>query len=217
MKRTSDLLLGALALLAALPIMAVAAIAVWATMGRPMFFRQVRPGLNGRPFEMLKLRTMRDVFDAQGRPLPDADRLTRLGRFLRAASIDELPELINVLRGEMSLVGPRPLLMEYLSLYSPAQARRHEVKPGITGLAQVSGRNAISWDERLKLDVWYVDHWSLGGDLRILLRTIVKVVLRDGVSASAHATMPKFGGTSEEPLRQPGEASGSSTARTPMP
>jgi lipopolysaccharide/colanic/teichoic acid biosynthesis glycosyltransferase len=163
-------------------------------MGSPVFFRQTRPGLHGRPFEMIKFRTMRDAVDAQGRPLPDAERLTRLGRFLRSSSLDELPELWNVLRGEMSLVGPRPLLMEYLPLYSPEQARRHELRPGVTGWAQVNGRNAISWEEKFALDVWYVDNRSLWLDLEIIWLTIRKVIKRDGISAAGEATMPKFTG-----------------------
>ena len=160
-----------------------------------MFFRQTRPGRHGTPFEMVKFRTMRDAIDADGRPLPDAERLTKLGRFLRSSSLDELPELWNVLKGEMSLVGPRPLLMEYLPLYSPEQARRHEVRPGVTGWAQVNGRNAISWDEKFALDVWYVDNRSLWLDLKIIWLTIRKVVRREGISAAGEATMSKFTGS----------------------
>jgi lipopolysaccharide/colanic/teichoic acid biosynthesis glycosyltransferase len=163
-------------------------------LGSPALFRQVRPGLHGRPFMMVKFRTMTDERGADGELLPDAQRLTAFGRFLRASSLDELPELWNVLRGEMSLVGPRPLLMEYLPLYSPEQARRHEVRPGITGWAQVNGRNAVSWDERFKLDVWYVDHRSLWLDLRILWLTVRKVLVREGISAQGEATMSRFTG-----------------------
>jgi len=164
-------------------------------MGSPVLFRQVRPGLHRKPFVMYKFRTMRDLRDTEGRLLPDEMRLTRVGHILRATSLDELPELFNVLKGEMSLVGPRPLLMEYLELYTPEQARRHEVKPGITGWAQVNGRNAITWEEKFKLDVWYVDNWSLGLDLKILALTLIKVLKREGISADGHATMPEFRGS----------------------
>jgi lipopolysaccharide/colanic/teichoic acid biosynthesis glycosyltransferase len=160
-----------------------------------VFFRQVRPGLHGRPFTMVKFRTMRDAVDGEGRPLPDELRITPLGRFLRGTSLDELPELWNVLRGEMSLVGPRPLLMEYLPLYTPEQARRHEVRPGITGWAQVNGRNAIGWEEKFRLDSWYVDHRSLWLDLKILLLTVKKVFVREGISQEGQATMERFRGT----------------------
>lgn len=177
-----------------LPLMGIVAVLVWWGMGRPVCFRQTRPGWRGRPFTLLKFRTMRDTRDAQGNLLPDAQRLTRFGRYLRATSLDELPELFNVLKGEMSLVGPRPLLMEYLDRYSPEQARRHELPPGLTGWAQVNGRNAQSWDERFRLDVWYVDHHSLGLDLRILGRTILSVLRREGISAAGEVTMPVFQG-----------------------
>ncbi len=176
------------------PVLLGVAAVVRLSLGSPVLFRQVRPGLRGEPFEMLKFRTMRDAHDAHGRLLPDAERLTAVGRFLRATSLDELPELLNVVRGEMSLVGPRPLLMEYLPLYTPEQARRHEVRPGITGWAQVNGRNALSWDEKFRLDVWYVDNQSLWLDLRILLRTVKKVFVREGISQEGHATMEKFRG-----------------------
>jgi lipopolysaccharide/colanic/teichoic acid biosynthesis glycosyltransferase len=168
------------------------ATAVRVTMGAPVFFRQQRPGLGGRPFSLLKFRTMRHARPGEDGPESDAARLGRLGRFLRATSIDELPTLLNVLRGEMSLVGPRPLLMRYLPRYSPRQYRRHEVKPGITGWAQVNGRNAISWDEKFELDVWYVENQSFLLDLRILARTFVKVFKREGISREGHATMPEF-------------------------
>jgi len=186
MKRALDVA-GALALLVvASPVLAVAALAIRATMGAPVLYRQRRTGLGGRVFTLLKLRTMRD---AAG---PDAARITRLGAWLRALSIDELPQLWNVLRGEMSLVGPRPLLPEYLERYTPEQARRHAVRPGITGLAQVSGRNGLSWPEKFRLDLWYVDHASLALDLRILRRTLRSVLTARGVAAPGHATMPEF-------------------------
>jgi len=163
-------------------------------MGRPVLFKQMRPGLNAKPFYMYKFRTMTNEKDEQGNPLSDEQRLTRLGRFLRSTSLDELPELFNVLKGDMSLVGPRPLLMQYLARYTPEQARRHEVKPGITGWAQVNGRNAITWEEKFALDVWYVDNWSLWLDIKILAMTVVKVFKREGISAKGEATMPEFMG-----------------------
>lgn len=195
MKRLFDILVAVLALvLFALPLLSL----IWlvrSKLGSPVFFRQVRPGLRGQPFQMVKFRTMTDERGPDGQLLPDAERLTPFGRFLRASSLDELPELWNVLRGDMSLVGPRPLLMEYLPLYSPEQARRHEVRPGITGWAQVNGRNALSWEDKFKLDVWYVDHRSLWLDIRILWLTVKKVLVREGVSAQGEATMPKFTGS----------------------
>ncbi|GAA4018262.1 sugar transferase [Deinococcus rubellus] len=166
-------------------------------LGSPIFFSQQRPGLRGKPFTMYKFRTMRDATDTQGQPLPDSERLTPLGRFLRSSSLDELPELFNVLRGDMSLVGPRPLLMEYLPRYTPQQARRHEVRPGITGWAQVNGRNAISWEEKFNLDVWYVDNRSFALDLKILWLTVLKVFKREGINAVGEATMPVFSGTAQ--------------------
>lgn len=175
-------------------LLLLAALVRW-RLGSPIFFRQVRPGLQGVPFEMVKFRTMRDAAGPDGQPLPDELRLTKFGRFLRATSLDELPELWNVLKGEMSLVGPRPLLVEYLPLYSPEQARRHEVCPGITGWAQVNGRNAISWEDKFKLDVWYVDNQSLWLDIKILWLTVKKVLVRDAISAAGDATMPKFTGS----------------------
>ncbi len=195
LKRAFDLVvaLAALAVLA-LPLLLVALL-VAVFLGRPVLFRQQRPGLGGKPFWLYKFRTMTDACDAQGRLLPDEQRLTRLGRFLRRTSIDELPELINVIKGEMSLVGPRPLLMSYLDRYTPEQARRHEVRPGITGWAQVNGRNAISWEEKFELDVWYVDHASLSLDLKILAMTVWKTLRREGISAAGHATMPEFLGS----------------------
>ena len=194
MKRIFDLVLSLLAILAfSLPILALIAL-VRIKLGSPIFFRQTRSGLSGRPFQMLKFRTMTDQRGSDGKLLPDAERLTPFGRLLRSTSLDELPELWNVLKGDMSLVGPRPLLMEYLPLYSSEQFRRHEVPPGITGWAQVNGRNAISWDEKFKLDIWYVDNRSLWLDIRILWLTIRKVLLREGISAAGDATMPIFRG-----------------------
>lgn len=194
MKRFFDLFAAFLGLLVLLPIMLFIAWQISRKLGSPVLFRQVRPGLNGTPFEMIKFRTMRDAVDAAGNPLPDSERMTPFGNFLRSSSLDELPELWNVLKGDMSLVGPRPLLMEYLPLYSPEQYRRHEARPGVTGWAQVNGRNALSWDEKFKLDVWYVDNRSLWLDLKIIVLTIKKVFLRDGISADGEATMPKFTG-----------------------
>lgn len=194
MKRLLDLIVAMVAIAIMLPLLALVAIIVRITLGSPVLFRQQRPGLHGRPFTLVKFRTMRDAVDAHGRVLPDAERLTPFGRFLRSTSLDELPELWNVLRGEMSLVGPRPLLMEYLPRYKPEQARRHEVRPGITGWAQVHGRNAISWEEKFALDVWYVDHRSFWLDIRILLLTVKRVFARAGISQSGHVTAEKFGG-----------------------
>lgn len=179
------------------PLILATGLAIGLSMGRPVIFRQRRPGLNGRIFRLYKFRTMTGAKGADGKPLPDAQRITRLGRFVRALSLDELPQLVNVLKGDMSLVGPRPLLPEYLERYSPEQARRHEMKPGITGWAQVNGRNALDWETRFKLDVWYVDHWSLALDLRILAMTALKVLRRTGVSADGHATMPEFMGNGQ--------------------
>ena len=195
MKRLFDLLASALGLIVLVVPLAVLAWQVRRKLGSPVFFTQVRPGLHGKPFRMVKFRTMTDERAANGELLPDAQRLTPFGRFLRVSSLDELPELWNVLRGEMSLVGPRPLLMEYLPLYSPAQASRHEVRPGITGWVQVNGRNAISWADKFALDVWYVDHRSLWLDVRILWLTVRKVLVRDGISAAGEVTMPKFTGS----------------------
>ena len=195
LKRVFDIVVSAVALTVLAPVMGLIALLVWRTMGRPVLFRQARPGLHGKPFVMYKFRTMRDLRDAEGKLLPNEARLTPFGRWLRSTSLDELPELLNVLRGEMSLVGPRPLLMEYLERYTPEQARRHEVKPGITGWAQIHGRNNLSWDERFKLDVWYVDNWSLWLDVKILWRTLWVVLRREGISAQGHATMPEFRGS----------------------
>ena len=193
-KRAADLAVAAAGLALVSPV--VVAISAWIrlSMGSPVLFRQQRPGHAGRPFTLVKFRTMSDRRDAAGNLLPDAERLTLAGRFLRATSLDELPQLLNVLRGELSLVGPRPLLMQYLARYSPEQARRHDVLPGITGWAQVNGRNAISWDQKFALDVWYVDNWSLTLDARILARTLLRVLRREGISQGEHATMPEFMG-----------------------
>lgn len=195
MKRFLDILISLAALLVLAPIVLMLACMINRKMGSPVLFRQIRPGLNGKPFEMIKFRTMKDAVDAQGNPLPDSERLTPFGQFLRSSSLDELPELWNVLKGDMSLVGPRPLLMEYLPLYTPEQYRRHEVRPGVTGWAQINGRNALSWEEKFQLDVWYVDNRSLWLDIKILFLTVKKVVVRDGISADGEATMPKFTGS----------------------
>ena len=199
-KQVGDRTAAALALLVLLPVLGLLALLVRFSMGSPVLFRQDRPGKGGRIFRVAKFRSMRDASDADGNPLPDEARLTRVGQLLRATSLDELPQLWNVLRGDLSLVGPRPLLPQYLDRYSPEQARRHDVLAGITGWSQVNGRNAISWDEKLALDVWYVDHWSLGLDLKILLLTVWKVLDRRGVSKDGHVTMPEFmGPESREP------------------
>ena len=195
MKRTLDVLLAVFALLILCPVIMLTALLISIGLGLPVLFRQARPGLNGKPFEMIKFRTMRDAEDKHGNQLPDEQRLTKLGQFLRAASLDELPELWNVLKGDMSLVGPRPLLMEYLPLYSDEQRRRHEVRPGVTGWAQVNGRNAISWDEKFKLDVWYVDNQSFWLDIKILFLTAFKVFKRDGISQEGKVTMERFKGS----------------------
>lgn len=194
-KRVFDVLAACSALIVFSPVLLGVAYLVRKNLGSPVLFAQVRPGLNGKPFRMVKFRTMRDAVDAQDNVLPDQERLTPFGRFLRSTSLDELPGLWNVLKGDMSLVGPRPLLMEYLPLYSLEQARRHEVRPGITGWAQVNGRNAISWEQKFELDVWYVNNQSLWLDIKILCLTIKKVLVRDGISAEGEATMRKFTGS----------------------
>jgi lipopolysaccharide/colanic/teichoic acid biosynthesis glycosyltransferase len=194
LKRFIDIVLAALALVLLAGPLFLLILQVRRKLGCPVFFRQTRPGLNGRPFEMVKFRTMTDACDKDGQPLPDADRLTSFGRFLRSSSLDELPELWNVLKGDMSLVGPRPLLMEYLPLYSPEQARRHEARPGITGWAQINGRNALNWEEKFRLDIWYVDNRSLWLDVKILWLTVRKVLVREGINAAGEATMSKFKG-----------------------
>jgi len=194
LKRPLDVCIAAAALVALAPLLLAAALAIRLTMGAPALFRQARPGLHGQPFTLLKFRTMSDRRGPDGAPLPDAERLTPLGRFLRQTSIDELPQLVNVLRGEMSLVGPRPLLLAYLPLYTPQQARRHEVRPGITGWAQVQGRNGLSWEQKFDLDVDYVDRQSLRLDLRILCLTVHKVLRREGISQQGQATAAAFSG-----------------------
>jgi len=194
-KKTLDRAVALVGLTVTAPVVAAAAAAVRVTMGGPVFFTQERPGFRGVPFRIVKMRTMTDARGADGKLLPDAQRLTPLGRFLRASSLDELPQLWNVLRGELSLVGPRPLLMQYLPLYDREQARRHDVMPGITGWAQVHGRNALTWEEKFALDVWYVDNWSLGLDLRILAKTVSSVVRRQGIASEGHVTMPNFQGS----------------------
>jgi lipopolysaccharide/colanic/teichoic acid biosynthesis glycosyltransferase len=193
-KRAFDLLAASLGLLVLSPLLLLIALLVRIVHGKPVLFRQLRPGYKGRPFTNYKFRTMNDRRAADGGLLPDAARITPLGRFLRTFSLDELPELINVLRGEMSLVGPRPLLMQYLARYSPEQARRHDVLPGLTGWAQVNGRNALTWQDKFRLDVWYVDHWSFWLDIRILLLTLWKVVAAQGISQPGHATAEEFMG-----------------------
>ncbi|TQP08993.1 sugar transferase [Vibrio cholerae] len=198
MKRTFDFLLAAIFLLLFFPIILFIAWKIRKNLGSPVLFRQTRPGLNGQPFEMIKFRTMKDAVDANGNPLPDSERMTPFGDKLRNSSLDELPELWNVLKGEMSLVGPRPLLMQYLPLYSKEQARRHEVRPGVTGWAQINGRNAISWEEKFKLDVWYVDNRSFWLDLRVLLLTVKKVIFKEDISAEGEVTMPPFKGNKYE-------------------
>jgi sugar transferase EpsL len=205
-KRAIDVCGATAALAIFAPVLVLIALAIWRSLGRPVLFRQLRAGLYGRPFELLKFRTMTDARDAAGELRPDGERLTRLGSWLRASSLDELPQLVNVLCGDMSLVGPRPLLLDYLGHYSPEQARRHDVRPGITGWASVHGRNAMSWERRFALDVWYVDHWSLRLDFKILLMTVVTVLKREGISASGHATMPRFdedAGMAARPERRP--------------
>jgi len=196
LKRILDVSLGFLGLVIFAPIIATVAVQIRRKLGSPVFFRQTRPGKDGRPFQMVKFRTMLDAVNNNGEPLPDDQRMTPFGNFLRSSSLDELPGLWNVLRGDMSLVGPRPLLMEYLPLYSKEQYRRHEVRPGVTGWAQVNGRNAISWEEKFKLDVWYVDNQSLWLDMKILFLTVKKVLVKDGISADGEVTMSRFTGTS---------------------
>jgi len=196
-KRFIDIIGSITGLVLTSPIFIFVSLINYFTIGRPIFFKQIRPGLHAKPFVLYKFRTMLDLRDKNGTFLPDEKRLTCFGKFLRKTSLDELPELWNVIKGDMSLVGPRPLLMEYLDRYTPEQARRHEVKPGITGWAQVNGRNAISWEEKFKLDVWYVDNWNILLDIKIIFLTILKVLNGEGISAEGHATMPKFKGTSK--------------------
>lgn len=196
-KRAFDFAAALLGLVVSAPLLLLVAVVVRVGLGTPVLFRQARPGLGGRPFVILKFRTMTDVRDEEGRLRPDAERLTRLGRFLRSTSMDEMPELWNVLRGDMSLVGPRPLLMAYLERFTPEQARRHEVRPGITGWAQVNGRNALTWEDKFRLDTWYVDNVAFLLDLRILALTAWRVLARHGISADGEATMPEFTGTGD--------------------
>ena len=198
MKRIFDFLAATMGLALLTPLLTWISWQIRRKLGSPVLFRQTRPGLHGKPFEMVKFRTMRDTIGPDGHPLPDVERMTAFGSFLRASSLDELPELWNVLKGDMSLVGPRPLLMEYLPLYSPEQARRHEVRPGVTGWAQINGRNALSWKEKFRLDVWYVDNQSFWLDLKILALTVKKVFVREGISAAGEATMPRFTGSPKE-------------------
>ncbi len=195
MKRFFDILVSLVSLILLAPLFFLVMMLVRADVGSPVFFRQIRPGLNGAPFELIKFRTMQDRVDSDGDVSDDSERLTTVGRILRSTSLDELPELWNVLKGDMSLVGPRPLLMEYLPLYTARQFRRHDVKPGITGWAQVNGRNAISWEKKFELDVWYVDNRSFWLDVKILWLTILKVLCREGISQDGHATMEKFRGS----------------------
>ena len=195
-KRLFDITAATAALVILSPVYAITAYKVKKNLGSPVIFKQTRPGLNGKPFEMIKFRSMKDAIDTEGNPLEDDERLTAFGKTLRNSSLDELPELWNVIKGDMSLVGPRPLLMEYLPLYNDEQARRHHVRPGITGYAQVNGRNAIGWNEKFALDTWYVDHQSLWLDIKILFKTVKKVIIKDGISADGEATMSKFTGNS---------------------
>jgi len=199
-KRLVDIVVAATALVLLAPLCLIVAVLVWSALGRPILFKQVRAGHRGRPFTLFKFRTMRDDCDAKGKSLPDASRLTRVGVFLRQLSLDELPQFWNALIGDMSLVGPRPLSVDYLPRYTSEQARRHEVKPGITGWAQVNGRNTLGWEEKFRLDVWYVDHWSLGLDICILWITLLKALRGEGISRQGHATMPEFMGNDHRGL-----------------
>lgn len=198
LKRAFDIVASASALVALSPVLAITAHKVKKNLGSPVLFRQTRPGLHGKPFEMIKFRTMKDATDKEGNALPDSQRLTEFGKKLRASSLDELPELWNVLKGDMSLVGPRPLLMEYLPLYNAEQAKRHNVRPGVTGYAQVNGRNSLSWEDKFKLDTWYVEHQSLWLDMRILLKTVKKVIIKEGINQSEEVTMTRFTGKKNE-------------------
>ena len=198
LKRLFDFATAVVTLVVLFPLIAIIALLVRSKLGSPILFKQERPGLRGKPFTLIKFRTMLDARDQRGALRPDAERLTDFGRWLRSTSLDELPELWNVLKGDMSLVGPRPLLMQYLPLYSAEQARRHDVRPGITGWAQINGRNAIGWDQKFALDVWYVDHWSLALDARILGSTVASIFSRHGISAEGEATMPEFTGSKSE-------------------
>ncbi|WP_180066592.1 sugar transferase [Acinetobacter sp. YH12129] len=198
LKRLLDIVIASSALVLLSPVYALVAYKVKKNLGSPVLFRQLRPGLHGKPFEMVKFRTMKDALDLDGNPLPDSERLTAFGKMLRATSLDEMPELWNVIKGDMSIVGPRPLLMEYLPLYNREQAKRHNVRPGITGHAQVNGRNAISWEKKFELDTWYVENQSLWLDFKIMLKTVKKVIAKDDISAEGEATTTKFTGTPEQ-------------------
>ena len=198
LKRLLDIIIASIALILLSPLYFYVAHKVKKNLGSPVLFRQVRPGLNGKPFEMIKFRSMKDAVDAQGNPFPDSERLTPFGKMLRSSSLDEMPELWNVIKGDMSIVGPRPLLMEYLPLYNQEQAKRHLVRPGMTGHAQVNGRNAISWEEKFKLDTWYVENQSVWLDFKIMLKTVKKVLAKDDINAENDATMPKFNGNEKK-------------------
>ena len=198
LKRLLDIIIASIALILLSPLYFYVAHKVKKNLGSPVLFRQVRPGLHGKPFEMIKFRSMKDAVDAQGKPLPDSERLTPFGKMLRSSSLDEMPELWNVIKGDMSIVGPRPLLMEYLPLYNQEQAKRHLVRPGMTGHAQVNGRNAISWEEKFKLDTWYVENQSVWLDFKIMLKTVKKVLAKDDINAENDATMPKFNGNEKK-------------------
>ena len=195
LKRLLDVVIASTALILLSPLYAYVAYKVKKNLGSPVLFRQVRPGLHGKPFEMIKFRTMKDAIDERGNPLPDSERLTPFGKMLRSTSLDEMPELWNVIKGDMSVVGPRPLLMEYLPLYNEEQAKRHNVRPGMTGHAQVNGRNAISWEEKFTLDTWYVENQSIWLDFKIMLKTVQKVIAKDDISAEGEATMTRFIGS----------------------
>lgn len=198
LKRLLDIVIASIALVLLSPLYFYVAYKVKKNLGSPVLFRQVRPGLHGKPFEMIKFRTMKDALDEQGNPLPDSERLTPFGKMLRSTSLDEMPELWNVIKGDMSVVGPRPLLMEYLPLYNKEQAKRHNVRPGMTGHAQVNGRNAIGWDEKFKLDTWYVDNQSTLLDFKIMFQTVHKVLAKDDISAEGEATMTRFEGKQKD-------------------
>ena len=198
LKRILDVVIASTALVLLSPVYALVAYKVKKNLGSPVLFRQTRPGLHGQPFAMIKFRSMKDALDTAGNPLPDSERLTPFGKMLRATSLDEMPELWNVIKGDMSIVGPRPLLMEYLPLYNSEQAKRHEVRPGITGYAQVNGRNAISWEKKFELDTWYVENQSLWLDFKIMLKTVKKVLAKDDISAEGEVTMHKFTGTKHD-------------------
>lgn len=203
LKRLLDIIIASTALVLLSPLYFYVAHKVKKNLGSPVLFRQVRPGLHGKPFEMIKFRTMKDALDEQGNPLPDSERLTPFGKMLRSTSLDEMPELWNVIKGDMSIVGPRPLLMEYLPLYNKEQAKRHDVRPGMTGHAQVNGRNAISWEEKFKLDTWYVENQSIWLDFKIMLKTVKKVIAKDDISEAGEATMTKFTGSASDNQNEP--------------